>query len=85
MPISAPPAGIAPIGKPMSGAASQGFHERAQSSRLIQTEPRTGSILLVAIGWLATFRASPTAKSATASVVTSMPSRRSGMPKESRA
>ena len=44
MPISAPPAGMAPIGKPIAVPRSHGFQERAQSSRLIQTEPLTGSI-----------------------------------------
>ena len=65
---------------------SHGFHERAQSSRFIHTEPFTGSIRSSAsLGEAAILSASPTAKSATASVVTSMPSRRSGMPKASRA
>ena len=43
MPISAPPAGIAPIGKPISVPRSHAFQERAQSASVIQSEPRTGS------------------------------------------
>ena len=42
--ISAPPAGIAPIGKPSAVPRSHGFHERAQSSRVIQIEPCSGMI-----------------------------------------
>jgi hypothetical protein len=42
VPISAPPAGIAPIGKPMAVPRSHGFHDRRQSSRVIQTEPLIG-------------------------------------------
>jgi hypothetical protein len=45
VPISAPPAGMAPMGKPMAVPRSQGFHERAQSFAVIQMEPRTGSML----------------------------------------
>ncbi len=41
--MSAPPAGMAPIGKPIKVPRSQGFHERAQSCLLIQTEPLTAS------------------------------------------
>src|SRR5882762_2786431 len=37
--ISAPPAGIAPMGNPMSAPRSQAFHERFQSDRDIQMEP----------------------------------------------
>ncbi len=86
VPISAPPAGIAPIGKPMSVPRSQGFHDRDQSSRVIHTEPLTASTFSSpCTGDAATFSASPIAKSATASVVTSMPSSRSGTPKASRA
>ena len=47
MPISAPPAGMAPIGKPISVPRSQGFQDRAQSARLIQTEPLHRLDLLV--------------------------------------
>ncbi|MNL29366.1 hypothetical protein D3C87_1510470 [compost metagenome] len=41
---SAPPAGSAPIGKPNPMPRSHGFHERCQSSFVIQSEPRTASI-----------------------------------------
>src|SRR5215475_9212165 len=39
--ISAPPAGIAPIGNPMNDPRSHGPHDRCQSSRLIQIESFT--------------------------------------------
>ena len=45
MPISAPPAGMAPMGKPMAVPRSQGFQERAQSALVIQIEPFTASTL----------------------------------------
>ena len=44
MPISAPPAGMAPIGKPIAVPRSQDFQERRQSSADMKTEPLTGSI-----------------------------------------
>ena len=40
--ISAPPAGSAPSGNPIAVPRSHGFHDRAQSSPLIHTEPRSG-------------------------------------------
>jgi len=43
VPISAPPAGMAPIGKPITVPRSQGFQDRAQSLALIHSDPRTGS------------------------------------------
>ena len=43
--ISAPPAGSAPIGKPNRVPRSHGFQDRCQSSLVIQSEPRTGSIV----------------------------------------
>ena len=86
MPISAPPAGMAPIGKPITVPRSHGFHDRAQSLALIHSEPRTGSTVSGArLPWAATNSVSPMANMATASVVTSTPSSRSGMPKLSRA
>jgi hypothetical protein len=42
--ISAPPAGSVPNGKPSPVPRSHAFHERAQSSRLIQIERRIGVI-----------------------------------------
>ena len=43
MPISAPPAGIAPIGKPIRVPLIQAGNERRQSASVIHSEPRTGS------------------------------------------
>ena len=65
---------------------SHGTHDRFQSSRLIQTDPLTGSTFSSAI-WRAetTASVSPMAKSATASVVTEIPSKRLGVPMVSRA
>ena len=40
---SAPPAGSAPIGKPMAVPRNHGFHDRRHSSRVIHSEPRTGN------------------------------------------
>ena len=34
---------MAPMGKPMAEPRSQGFQDRAQSSRVIHTEPLTAS------------------------------------------
>ena len=48
MPISAPPAGIAPIGKPMSVPRIQAGKERRQSASVIHSEPRTGSTVSAA-------------------------------------
>src|SRR5262245_32418878 len=41
---SAPPAGSAPIGKPMKAPRNHAFHERAQSSRDSHSEPLIGRI-----------------------------------------
>ena len=43
--MSAPPAGMAPMGKPMKVPRSQGFQDRFQSSRVIQTDPLTAVTL----------------------------------------
>jgi len=43
--ISTPPAGIVPNGKPIAVARSHAGHERAQSSRVIQSEPDIFSIV----------------------------------------
>ena len=42
--ISAPPAGSAPSGKPIAAPRSHGFHDRAHSSRVIHSDPRSGTI-----------------------------------------
>ncbi|MNI27533.1 hypothetical protein D3C73_812710 [compost metagenome] len=85
MPISAPPAGIAPIGKPITVPRSQAFHERAQSDAVIHTEPLIASTLSGACApWAAMNKVSPIANIATAMVVTSIPSSRSGTPKDKR-
>src|SRR5688572_4317760 len=41
--ISPPPAGSAPIGKPIAAPRSHGFHDRAQSARDIHTDPRVAA------------------------------------------
>src|SRR6185503_19850283 len=43
--ISAPPAGIEPNGKPHAVPRRHAFHERAQSSRLIQMLPDISSMV----------------------------------------
>ena len=48
MPISAPPAGIAPMGKPMAVPRSHGFHDRAQSARVMATDLRASVSLILA-------------------------------------
>ena len=78
---SAPPAGSAPIGKPRPTPRSHAFHERRQSSAVIQSEPRTASI----VSWTpvnrdATYKASPIANRPTASVVIDAPSSSDGRP-----
>ena len=84
--MSAPPAGMAPMGKPMAVPRSQGRQERDQSSRVMATEPLMAWTLSCSPApWAATNSASPTANMATARVVTSMPSKSCGTPKESRA
>src|SRR5215218_4039675 len=40
--ISDPPAGSAPIGNPSNAPRSHGRQDRAQSSRVIQIDPRSG-------------------------------------------
>ena len=40
--ISEPPAGRAPMGKPSAVPRSHGFHDRRQSSRVIQSPPASG-------------------------------------------
>src|SRR5262249_48730147 len=42
--ISARPAGMAPMGKPMAAPRSHGFHDRFHSSSVIQSEPESGMI-----------------------------------------
>lgn len=78
---SAPPAGMAPNGKPRAVPRSQGFQERPQSSRLIQGRP-TG---MMSSGrrrrCAATHSASPIAKIAKATTTMSIPSANSGLPK----
>lgn len=82
--ISAPPAGMAPKGKPKAVPRSHGFQDRFQSSRPIHGTP-TGT---TPADWrrrcAATQRASPTAKMPTATTTTSMPSASWGTPKVSR-
>jgi hypothetical protein len=79
---SAPPAGRAPIGKPKAVPRSHAFQDRRQSSFVIQSDPLIG---MISSGFPlkreATNSASPTANRPTASVVTSTPSRSSGIPK----
>ena len=73
-------------GKPITVPRSQGFHDRAQSRAVIQTDPRTAmTSSSTASRRAATNSASPTANIATASVVTSIPSSSCGTPKDSRA
>ncbi len=72
--ISAPPAGIAPNGKPMNGPRSHDFQVRFTSPR-----PSHGRPTGIGSGGLrrrcaATHRASPIAKRPTATITTSMPS-----------
>ena len=77
---------MAPMGKPITVPRNQAGQERFQSSMVIQTEPLTASTS--SLSWVreaAIESVSPMANSATASVVTSMPSSRSGMPKARRA
>jgi hypothetical protein len=77
---------MAPMGKPITVPRSQLFQDRAQSCAVIQSEPFTATASPSrCIPRPATNSASPTAKSATASVVTSIPSSSCGTPKESRA
>ena len=73
------------MGKPMNVPRSQGFHDRFQSSLVIQTRPLTLCIPSSGACWPATAKASPKANSATAMVVTSIPSISCGTPKVSRA
>ena len=73
-------------GKTDGGAAQPGFQDRRQSSRVMATEPLMAwTFSCIAAAWAATNSASPTANMATASVVTSIPSRSCGTPKDSRA
>jgi hypothetical protein len=83
--ISAPPAGRLPMGKPIAVPRSHGFQERAHSCPVIQTLPLTGMIW--SVSWRmreATQKVSPTAKSPTATVTTSIPSSNCGIPKVNR-
>ena len=84
MGISAPPAGIAPNGKPMTVPRSHGFQERFQSSLRIHGTP-TGMVAGVPCRRCAAIQsASPTANRATAMTTTSMPPESSGWPNVSR-
>ncbi len=82
---SAPPAGSAPSGKPMSVPRSHGFHDRAQSLLLIQRVRSSGSTCDAPGGAAASASVSPTAKRPMATMVGSSPSSRYGTPKVSRA
>ena len=62
--ISAPPAGIAPNGKPMSGPRSHGFQVRRRSARDSHGRPTGIGSPAVRRRCAATHRASPTANSA---------------------
>ena len=42
--ISVPPPGRAPMGKPMAVPRSQGFQDRAKSSRVIPARPLMGTM-----------------------------------------
>ncbi len=76
---------MAPIGKPSAVPRSHGPIDRFQSSSVIHSEPRTGSSVSgVLFCVAATASVSPTANSATATVVTPTPSRSAGTPKASR-
>ena len=74
---SAPPAGMVPMGKPMKVPRSHGFHERRQSSRVIQLrQPRVTG--MTGMGpcrrRAATYSVSPTANRPTATSTTLTPS-----------
>src|SRR4029079_17199133 len=74
--ISDPPAGSTPPGNPSAVPRSQGRHERDQSSRVIQIDPRSG---ITDSGSMPVLEAansdSPTANRPTATITTSMPLR----------
>ena len=77
---------MAPMGKPITVPRSQGLQDRDQSRAVIQTDPLTAITASSAPPRRPAMNsASPTANRATASVVTSTPSRSCGTPKDSRA
>ena len=82
--ISAPPAGIAPNGKPSAVPRSQGFHDRPQSALDSHGRPTGMTVAALRRRCAATHSASPTAKMPTAMTTTSMLSARNGLPKVSR-
>lgn len=82
--ISAPPAGIAPKGKPMKGPRSQDFQVRRTSALPSQGRPTGIGFPVERRRCAATQRASPMAKSPTATITTSIPSASWSEPKVSR-